>query len=210
MFLALDQSDWEIIYRTASVGNEHGAERKLVIENAIVSFLRQRSTSDVVKRKVDQVISGVSKIMGLLEALVQHDEFFYAETTGQVDQPDLASIADCAESLTKLEDEMKRVRARFGRAHSRLIVPEDGALSDFIFDLLMIQAGWREREPPTSSAESAANPRFREYVEKCVQAADRSISADKIAAALEAATRSYKKVKYADPVGWARNWKTPI
>ncbi|QOZ42183.1 hypothetical protein XH89_00900 [Bradyrhizobium sp. CCBAU 53340] len=211
VFTGLSQTKWDEIFAAAAVSEAFYETGQSDIEDAIEKYLRRRSASRHARTKIDQVVNASDKIHGLVKSLIQDDAFMYSGAVAEEDEPNFPTIVEGIEGLLKLRREMVRVRERFKRAHKLLDVPEEGALTDFVCDLLMIQANWRNQEPPTSSRESSSHPRFRNYVFITAQAADSSVKESETEFALNAATRSFKMIKSRNADLWADHWKrTPV
>jgi hypothetical protein len=191
---------------------------------ALADYAKQKTAGQLVRRNIQQARDAIVKAKGLLSTLRKDPEFLQIG----VDLYDLFGkkklfddlqtggpvIAEWIEHSQAIIEGLNKTDERFDAAPQNLVFPNEGALTELVFSLLMVQANYLRRAPPLYHKETSANPRFVQYVHLCARLADRECYATdpdkfqkRVEAALKKATKSFKIVRDLDPDAWAANWQ---
>ncbi len=154
------------------------------------------------------------KAVLLVNELSENDDFLYIGTKKDGEgAPNMEVLASWCQQCAEVYKEMDKADSRFDSATGNAIFLTYGALEDFIFTVLMIQAKSQKKEPPTYHKNSTTHPRFEKFIYLCAQAANVELEADypdirndEIERALKNATNSLRRVRDMDREGWAANW----
>jgi hypothetical protein len=144
------------------------------IEGRIVQYKSETAKNDASKptrRLVGRVRDTADKLKGLVQRLVKNDEYLSTGTdlwrgSKKIADPDIELLQQTIQNVTALAKEMDSAVFRFD--YTKEFRP-DPPLRDLIYWCLLIQANHLKRDTPTSTRETVASGKFRDYLKAIVE-----------------------------------------